>query len=127
MDTKDQPATKSDIARLGAEIKEGFAALDVKSATKADTGRLDAKIDRVAVEVVHAQADIRDIKATMSTKDDFERIMRHIDKFAADAIHYHRADATRGKALIDVEVQVTDHERRISRLEGSRGPTAPGA
>ncbi|HAM34824.1 MAG TPA: hypothetical protein DEB40_00745 [Elusimicrobia bacterium] len=91
-----------------------------QAATKGDLSELDAKIDRVALEVVRTQADLHEIKGSMSTKDDVERIMRAIDGFAAQAIHYQRADATRGKAIIDIEVGIADHERRITGLESSQ-------
>jgi hypothetical protein len=107
MTKKDQPATKEDITKLDAKVD-------------ATAQSLSAKIDRVAMEVVRTQADVRDVKATMSTKNDVECIMRAIDGFTAQAVHYQRADATRGKALIDVEVSVADHERRITGLESAR-------
>ena len=105
MNPENQTATKGDLSELGA--------------------RLDSKIDRVAMEVVRTQADVRDIKAAMSTKDDVERIMRAIDGFAAQSIHYQRADATRGKAIIDLEIGMADHERRITGLESSQTRLQP--
>ncbi len=114
MNRKDDHATKADIS----EIKVAFA--ELKTDLEAKIGTVDAKIDRVAMELVSTQADVREMKATMSTKDDIERIMRHIDGFAAQSIHYARADATRGQALIKVEVMAEDHERRIQALESAR-------
>ena len=106
MNPENQPATKKDIAGLDSKIdatKADITKLDSKiDANSTDISRLDAKIDRVAMEVVRTQADVREIKETMSTKSDIERVMRHIDGFAAKATHYHRADATRGQALIKV-------------------------
>ena len=90
MNIEEQPATKKDIAGLGADI----GALDAKLDTSVN--RLDAKIDRVAVELVRTQADVREIKETMATKGHMERLMRSFDDFAARAVHYDRADASRG-------------------------------
>ncbi|MDD5628860.1 MAG: hypothetical protein PHU21_07340 [Elusimicrobia bacterium] len=146
MTKKDDHATKADIAGLKsafAGLKDDFARLEAKSVTKDDIarfeaksatkddlsrveGRLDAKIDRVAIEVVRSQSDLREVKETMATKGQMERLMRCFDDFAARAVHYDRADATRGQALIKVEAMADDHERRITALESSpRPPQAP--
>jgi len=153
MNKKDLPATKEDIsgvkadiagmkgdiARLDVKIDERFGTLDTKIA--AVDNRLDAKIDAMgvrldakidstsktlALEIIRLQTGLQEVRETMSTKDDIERILRHIDGFAAQAIHYARADATRGQALIKVEVMADDHERRILALESARPrPQAP--
>ena len=85
---------------------------------------LDKKFNRVAMEVVKTQADVREIKETMATKlatkDDFNRIMQAIDEFAGDAKHYRQADISRGHTLIEVEVKMKDHEKRITTLESAR-------
>jgi len=124
MNKKEDHATKADIAgletRLGAKIDAMGAKLDAKIG--AVDARLDAKIDRVAVALVRTQADVHEIKATMSTKDQMERLLRSFDDFAARAVHYDRADASRGRALVEFELKLGDHDRRISALESSRLP-----
>ena len=111
MTKKDDHATKEDIAGLKSDITAIEAKLDAK---------IDATSKTLALEIVRTQAEVRGIKAAMSTKDDIERVMRSIDRFAADAIHYNRADATRGETFIKLETTMDDHERRISTLESVR-------
>jgi len=135
MNRKDDHATKADISALksdmstlktdleskigavDAKIDERFGTLDVR--IDAVDSRLSAKIDRVARDLVMTQADVREIKENMATKGHMERLMRCFDDFAARAVHYDRADATRGQALIKVEVMAEDHERRIQALESA--------
>ena len=121
MNRKDDHATKADISALKTELESSIDAVEAK---------LDAKIDStsktLALEIIRGQTGLQEVRETMSTKDDIERILRHIDGFAAQAIHYARADATRGQALIKVEVMADDHERRILALESARPrPQAP--
>jgi hypothetical protein len=122
MNKKDLPATKEDI--YGIKTDMSTLKTDLTDKIDAMDARLSAKIDRVAMALVTTQTDMREMKAAMAAKDDVERIMRHIDGFAAQAIHYSRADATRGQALIKVEVMAEDHERRIRALEAGR-PARP--
>ena len=106
-DDSSQPATKADVRAVREELK-------------AVEQRLDQKIDRVAMEVVKTQAQIEDISSKMATKDDFCRLMNTMDDIAGTVKHYQRADITRGKTLIDVEIQMKDHEKRITTLESAR-------
>ena len=59
MTKNEAPATKSDIARLGDKVEANsadIAKLDAK--LDASVGRLDKKIDNVAMAVVRVQADV---------------------------------------------------------------------
>ena len=110
-DDGNQPATKADLQA----VREDLKAVETS---------LDKKFNRGAMEVVKTQADVREIKETMATKlatkDDFNRIMQAIDEFAGDAKHYRQADISRGHTLIEVEVKMKDHEKRITTLESAR-------
>ena len=53
----------------------------------------------------------------MSTKDDINRIMNHIDKFAAEALSYRNHDILRGRAIMDHDGKLENHENRITLLE----------
>ncbi len=72
-DFESSPATRADIRRLDDKIDR----LDLK--VDAGVRRLDDKIDsataRLAKEIVATQADVREIKATMATKTDVDRIL----------------------------------------------------
>ena len=74
--------------------------------------RLDQKIDRVASQLVQTQADIREIKETMATKEDVSRILIAIDRFARKAEAYDRQAVLHGHIL-------TDHEKRLASLESN--------
>ena len=60
---------------------------------------LSKKIDRVAAELVNTQADVREIRRDMATKDDVSRILGAIDAFVVD---------------------LKDHEGRLKALESAR-------
>jgi hypothetical protein len=50
----------------------------------------------------------------MNRKDD-HATKGDITRLDAQSIHSQRADAARGRAIIDLEVGLSDHERRRSR------------
>lgn len=116
--TGDTPAAKKDIARLDAKIDGVEKRLDAK--IDGAERRLDAKIDGVekrlgaqirnlAGVVVKNQADIGEIKRTMATKDDIQRVLGAIDTFAGKIEDYARETVT-----------FPNHEKRLSSLESSR-------
>lgn len=108
------PATKSDLTK-GLRL--------VRTELKGDIQRLDQKIDRVAVDLVKTQADVREIKHTLATevatKKDIDRVIGHIDAFAKKAESYDRAAVLHGHTLTEHEEKLKGHESRISVL-GSR-------
>ena len=134
--SNDLPATKSDVQAVRNEFKTEFHAVrkELKAAEtrldqKIDSSvqRLDQKIDGVhrslAIEIVktHAKIDaVSDKLAGIATKDDVNRIMNAIDKFAEQAKHYERADVIRGQTLVEVEIKIKDHDQRIKALESAR-------
>ena len=120
----DNPATKADISLLKAELatktelREGITLLDKK------IDILDKKIDRVAVALVNTQADVREIRHDMATKtatkDDINRVLKAIDSFAKKAESYDRAAVLHGHALVEVQVNLKNHEKRLKTLESTR-------
>lgn len=137
------PATKADLVsldlkidRLDKKIDASVQRLDQKSDVslerldqKIDVSveRLDQKIDtsvrRLAKAIVETQAEVREVKSTLTglaTKDDVSRILGAIDAFAGKAQNYDRAAALHGQALSEVRAQVKDHERRIKKIESAR-------
>lgn len=103
----DKSATKADVTFL-----------------KADIGRLDQKIDRVATELVQTKSEVREIKndlaTKIATKDDVDRIMNAIDAFAKKGEIYDRAAVLHGHALVEVQSSLKDHEKRLKTLESAR-------
>ena len=125
-----QPATKGDLNRL----TERFATkTDLERfATKTDLERFATKIDlerfatkddlketrrTLAIEIVKTQADVREIKETMATKNDVERILVAVEAFAGKAQVYDRAAVLHGHALTEAEVTLRDHEKRLRAIE----------
>lgn len=95
------PATKADLKAGLDELKN----------------KLNKKIDGVVVELVKTQADVRQIKETMSTKSDTDRIMNAIDAFARKAETYDRKALSHGDQLQGHEAKLQDHEKRLSSVE----------
>ena len=93
----DSPATKSDLESVRTEIK--------------------GDIHRLSGAIVELQADMREVKSTMATKADINRIMSAIDSFAKRSEHDNRAVVLHGQTLTEVEVKLGDHEKRLARLE----------
>ncbi len=98
-------------------------------ATRADIRRLDLKVDsttaRLAKEIVAPQADVREIKATMATKTDVDRVLAAVESFAGKAQVYDRAAVLHGQSLTETGVTLRDHEKRLRVIE-ARGPGKPG-
>jgi len=103
-----------------------------EAATKADLKeleqKLNGKIDSVettvkhlAIELSKTQADVRQIKndmaTKMSTKDDISRVLSAIDAFASEALAYRNHDTLRGRAIMEHDDKLKNHETRILELE----------
>lgn len=106
-----------------AATKTDLHALDTALGGRIDG--VDRTIARVAAEVVRTQADVREIKETMATKSDINRILSAIDTFAFKTESHDRASVIHGQTLVEVEVTLKDHERRLSSLESPRPPNRP--
>ena len=98
------PATKTDLKDLRNEFEVRFE-------------KIDKKINGVAVELIKTQADVRQIKETMSTKSDIDRVMNAIDAFARKAEAYDRKAFSHGDQLQGHEAKLQDHEKRLSSVE----------
>jgi hypothetical protein len=57
----------------------------------------------------------------MNRKDD-HATKGAITRLDAQSIHSQRADAARGRAIIDLEVGLSDHERRLKTIEARQPP-----
>lgn len=106
-----ETSLKTDIARLDQKLDQNVARLDQNVA------RLDRNIDRLAAEVVKTQADVRDIRLTMATKDDVGRILAAIDAFAGKAVAYDQKSISHGAILTEHEDKLREHGRRLVSLE----------
>ena len=73
---------------------------------------LDNKVDNLALGLLKTQQDVTEIKATMTTKDDTQKVIEHIDAWAQRFESYDRKALTQDHRL-------NDHETRITRLESS--------
>jgi hypothetical protein len=140
----DQPATKGDLDRFAAKIdfdrfatKTDFDKFALKTdldkfalktdldkfALKTDLDRFATKTDLdgvrrdLAIEIARTQADVREIKEVMATKNDIKRVLDSIDAFAGKSLNYDRAAALHGQVLTEVQVQMKDHDQRIKSLE----------
>ena len=142
-DTIDATAKKLDdkidttAKRLDEKIGATAKMLDAK--IDATANRLDAKIDatkeslaaridavdattkRTAIQVANLQADVREIKTDMVTKDEFRQGLAAMTAIASRFDDEHRATLLHGQGLTEVQVGLKDHERRISGLEAKAG------
>ena len=75
---------------------------------------------RVASELVNTQADVREIRRDMATKDDIKRVLNAIDAFAKKSENDDKSVALHGHVLTEVQVDLKDHEKRIKTLESTR-------
>ena len=116
------PATKGDIQSLRSELKSDMQELrtEFKSDTQALKTELKGDIHRLSGAIVDLQSDMREVKSSMATKADVNRIMDAIDSFAKRSEHYDRSQVLHGHALTEVEVTLKDHEKRLVHLESSK-------
>ena len=108
-DDSNRPATKADVHGVRGEL---YAVRD----------DLKGDIQRLAVEIVKTHTRMDQMEERLNSKMDvgFSRIMNSIDAFAGEAKHYRQADISRGHALIEAEIKIKDHEKRIKALESVR-------
>lgn len=116
------PAIKADLKllrkELGSELRGELKLVRDELRGEIDLARgesrgafaeLDQKIGRVAVELVRAQADVREIKTVMATKIDIDRVLTAIDAFAGKSQNYDRAATLHGQVLTEGQVALKDH------------------
>ncbi|MCG2725312.1 MAG: hypothetical protein L6420_03470 [Elusimicrobia bacterium] len=124
-------ATKDDLKKMEANFETKFATKDdLKSEIeplkkdiaelKFNFTRLEKAVGNNTIEILNIKTDIRDIKETMSTKDDINRIMNAIDAFAGEAKNYRIKDADRGHVLMEHHDKLENHENRISAVEARK-------
>lgn len=101
---QDQPATKAELQSVKVELK-------------ADVQKLSDTVTRLAIDLSKTKEDIREIKETMATKGDINRIMTAIDAFAAQALSYQNHDKLRGGKIMEHETKIGNHESRLVLLE----------
>ena len=87
-------------------------------------GSVETTVKHLAIELSKTQADVRQIKddmaTKMATKDDIGRILSAIDTYTAEAISYRNRDTLRGRAIMEHDDKLKNHETRILELETIR-------
>ncbi|MCG2725982.1 MAG: hypothetical protein L6420_06975 [Elusimicrobia bacterium] len=130
---KNLPATKGDLEKMEANFETKFATKndlekfvtkeifksEIEPIKKTIT-RLEKAVGNNTIEILNIKTDIRDIKETMATKDDINRIMNAIDAFAGEAKDYRRKDADRGHILMEHHDKLENHESRVTALEAKK-------
>lgn len=126
-------AVRLDTSVKGMNDKIDASIRGLNDKSDASTQRLDAKIDavvqrldekiepsirRLAIELVKTQADVRDIKETMATKDDVRQVLSTITAFAGKYQSHDDAMTLHGHAITEMSIALKNHEQRIARLEG---------
>lgn len=124
------PATKGDlevvrkdlraeITSVRTELRGEIAAVrtELRGEIAAVRTQLKASINKVAAEVVKTQAELREVRQTMATKDDVSRILNAIDAFAQKGQSYDQKSLSHGAILTDHEDKLRDHGRRLTTLE----------
>jgi hypothetical protein len=119
MTTKDDYATKEDIARLEA-----------KSATKDDIAKLEAKLDgkidsstkRLALEIVKTSGRIDEVETrlTKTITENTDRILTSLDRYSRIVEADNRAVTIHGSILTEVQLKLQGHDLRIAALESAR-------
>lgn len=95
-----QPATQADVQAVKSELK--------------------GDIKRLAVEVVNTQAELREMRAGLSTlasKDDMSRLMATIDRYHKTAEANNHGMTINGQALTEHAQTLAGHEKRLASLE----------
>jgi len=81
--------------------------------------RLGQKIDRIALELIKTQEDLREVKETMSTKEDVNLILNRIDGLSKQMSVFDQEERVQSFQLQDVRAKVENHEARLTVLESS--------
>lgn len=80
-------------------------------------GRVDGKLDVFKFEILAIKEDIREIKETMVTKQDFNELMSKIDPLIVEIKESRGQRETYGYRFAITSDQLADHEKRIVVLE----------
>src|SRR5208337_696854 len=94
------PATRADIGRLDAKIDSSVQTLDAK---------IDSSVGRLAKEIVEVKTELRELKGVVATKNDIKSLIDAVESFSGKAQSYDAARVLHGRALTDVQVQMKDH------------------
>ena len=127
-DNGNKPATQAGLAEVKTELKADIKAVkaDVETVKadqqtlKADNKRLDQKSDRIAAELIKTQDEVRQIKETMATKADSERIIGLLDFIKGKVSDQDRTVVVFDKILGEHRVRLEEHDKRIGVLESGR-------
>lgn len=121
------PATKTDLDELRrdltAEIRQIRSVMSTKDdiagmATKDDIVKiLGRKVDNLIIDVIKLREGYHEIRTTMATKNDINRILNAIDAFAGKSEDSHRAILLHGQILTEIQITLKDHGRRLTALE----------
>jgi len=98
---KDVDDVKKDIAG----VKKDVARIDKK------VGDLDKKVDRVIIDQISTKEDIKEVKETMATKEDINKVLNALDKVIKD----------NDDIKVEQTANVAAHDRfekRLTNIEG---------
>jgi hypothetical protein len=96
------------VDRRFEQMDQKFERLEQKLDSSVE--RLDGKIDRVALSLLKTQADVEEIKNTMATKSDIDRVINLVADFSKKTdLALQNQDIHRG--------YIHDHEARLIALE----------
>ncbi len=104
-------ATQADLTVLKTELKSDVA--NLRTEFKTVTNNL-------AFKIVDIQDEIREIKSTMATKEDVNRIVSNVDAVLGKYADLERAKIVHGQVLTEHGEKIKSHEVRIKILEEYR-------
>ncbi len=131
-------ATKEDLERLVTKdafevtikklvTKEDFEAANKKLVTKEDfedgIGKLVTKdifhktTARLAGEIMRASSRIDRLEQKVATKEDFNRVMNHIDSIVGKSRHIESEQLAHGLRIKQLREKAAQHGHRISAIE----------
>lgn len=120
-DNGNKPATQAGLAEVKVELQADIKAVKADVGTvKADIKRLDQKTDRIAAGLIKTQDEVRQIKETMATKADSERIIGLLDFIKGKVSDQDRTLVVFDKILGEHRVKFEEYGKRLSALESSR-------
>ena len=83
-----------------------------------ETKEIRNRFDQLAVALVETQHEVKEIKNTMATKHDVNRIVDQIDAFTKTYRDLDRDVIVIDHRLMNLEPIVQAHEKRLTNLEG---------
>lgn len=123
-------AVKSELQNKNASIKAELQAeiYDIRAEMKVYFNKLDNKLDalkpelreeikKLSLETEKLNSRVTRLEERAADKDDVNRILNAIEKFAADMELYRKKDSLRTSMLTEHEDKIKALENRLSQLE----------